>query len=341
MNELTPKDTLDWLKAHQPLLLVTHVTPDGDGLGSEAALYFYLKKSGLEVSIFNQDLLPFRYEKFMQDGEFKSLKAGDKLEDKPKGVVILDTNDWLRIGKVGEILEKMGFNSQSDDVFFIDHHVIHEKGVNGYIRESACATGELVYDIIEEAQKQKGKQPSDMGYLSALGVYISILTDTGSFQFRRTTKKIHDIAGICLVAGVVPYEVYQQVYGSGSFNKLLFEAEVLQSTKMTDCGRVVYVKIPNTLRKKYGMTIEDTQGLVGRLRMIRNIDISMLAREEENGIKVSLRAQGDYEVISIAQKFNGGGHRHAAGLFLKMTMEEAVEKVLEEILEYLGKIKVS
>ena len=339
-RQLTLDQVVGWISSHQPLLLVTHITPDGDGLGSQAGLYHSLAEAGMDIDILNHHKIPPKFELLNQDQIFQSIEEGQSLKKDYKGVIICDTNDWDRIGKVQPLLEKKGFKRNGANVLYVDHHVVQDKTLQGYTREEACATGELVFEIIEQINLKRTK-PLPLNQKAALGVYVAILTDTGSFQFHRTNKRVHDIAGACLTAGVIPYEVYHEVYGSNPYEKLLFEAEVFSQAKLTNCKRVIYVKIPEKLRRKYGMSIEDTQGLVGRLRMVGGVEICMLAREEDDGIKVSLRSKGNAQVISIAQKFGGGGHRHAAGCMLPGPIDTALQTVLDAVLEYLKESKAS
>jgi len=340
-SQLTLDGVVDWFTRHQPLLLVTHVTPDGDGLGSQAGLYHSLTEAGMEVDILNHHAIPHKFRLLNENKIYHSLEEKHKLQRKYQGVIICDTNDWSRIGGMADILEKEGFSGSGDTVLYVDHHVLQDQSIQGYVREQSCATGELVYEIIEHLNLKKDK-PLPLNFNAALGVYVAILTDTGSFQFHRTNKRVHDIAGACLTAGVIPYKVYTNVYGSAPYEKLLFEAEVYRQAKLTDCKRVIYVKIPKLLRDKYGMSIEDTQGLVGRLRMVRDVEICMLARDEDGKVKISLRSKGGgVEVIDIAKRFAGGGHRHAAGFMLPAPLDKALQTALDAILEQLGESKAS
>jgi phosphoesterase RecJ-like protein len=257
MKQLTLPSIIAWLKAHQPLLLTTHVVPDGDGLGSEAGLYYFLRSKGLDVQIFNEHAVHAKFSLLDADDDFQSIAQKSKLSVRPRGVVVVDTHDWSRIGRVGPMLTEAG---GTFDVLYLDHHVLDsahasDKKSSAYMREEACATGELVYDVIEHWQKADGESMADVSKAAMLGVYVALVTDTGAFQFRRTTPRTHEMAAACIRQGVQPYEVQQSLFGSGTYQKLLFEAEALSQTKISSCGRIAYLALPLKLQEKYAMAV--------------------------------------------------------------------------------------
>ncbi len=313
------------IRKHERFLLTTHVMPDGDGLGAEMALHGYLKKSGKRSIVLNASPTPEKFQLVDPKGEIQVFTPGQKLPQ-VEAVFVLDTSDWKMLGPLAEPIKALGV-----PVIFMDHHVPEIDNLDNHlIDEQYASTGELVYAFLRHLR-------ADIDGDIALAVYVSILTDTASFRYKRTSARSHQIAAELLQKGVSPESVYQYIYARDSFAKIRLFGQVLADIRSTPDERIAWLVIPREMRDFHQATIEDTEAFVNQLTLMANVDIGIMFREDDDGrIKVSLRGRGEIPVIGIAKKFGGGGHRHAAGMKLQMSLVEAVRQVCEEATGFLA-----
>lgn len=315
------------IRQHETFLITTHVFPDGDGLGAEMALHGYLRKVGKRSFVWNASPTPEKFQLVDPRGEIHVFQDGEKLP-KVDAVFVMDTSSWKMLGPLqGPIasLERRG-----TPVVFVDHHVPEiDRPERHLIDEQYGSTGELVYDFLRFLR-------ADVDSEIALAIYVSIVTDTSSFRFKRTTARSHLIAAELLQKGVSPESVYQYIYARDSFAKIRLFGYVVEGIQATPDERVAWLTIPKSVRQYYKATIEDTESFVNQLTLMEHVEIGMLFREDDDGrVKLSLRGRGEVPVLGIAKKFGGGGHRHAAGAKLEMTLAEAVRQVTAEAKRFL------
>ncbi len=305
-------------------LITTHIFPDGDGLGSEMAMHFYLKKSGKKSTVLNLSPTPAKFQLVDPRNEIQLYTAGQKLPP-VDAVLVMDTSDWKMLAGLADPIRALGV-----PIIFLDHHVSEIDDVDNHmIDEQYASTGELVYDFLRALK-------ADIDAEMALAVYVSIVTDTSSFRFKRTTARSHTIAAELLQKGISPESVYQYIYARDSLAKIRLLGYVLEDIKTSSDERIAWLTVTREIRNQYKATIEDTEAFVGQLTLIDGIEIGMLFREDDDGrIKVSLRGKGEIPVIGIAKKFGGGGHRHAAGIKMQTTLDEAIRVVYAEARAFL------
>lgn len=313
------------IRKHERFLLTTHVMPDGDGLGSEMALHGYLRKTGKRSIVMNASPTPEKFQLVDPRGEIQIFSPGQKLPA-VEAVFVLDTSDWKMLGPMAEPIRALGV-----PVVFVDHHVPELDDLDNHlIDEQYASTGELVYAFLRHLR-------ADIDGDIALAVYVSILTDTASFRYKRTSARSHQVAAELLQKGVSPESVYQYIYGRDSLAKIRLFGQVLADIKSSSDERIAWLIVPRDMRAFHKATVEDTEAFVNQLTLMANVDIGIMFREEDDGrIKVSLRGRGEIPVVGIAKKFGGGGHRHAAGMKLTMSLEEAVRQVCEEASSFLA-----
>jgi len=307
------------IRSHERFLITTHDFPDGDGLGSEMALHFFLEKLGKSSAVVNTGPTPEKFQLVDPRREIRAYTPGDSLPP-ADAVFVVDTADWKMLGPLEKPVRDLGV-----PVVFIDHHIAEpEMTAGNIIDERFASTGELMYALIQGAG---GEIDAD----TALAIYVSIVTDTSSFRYRRTTAKSHTIAAELLQKGVSPETVYQSIYARDSLGKLRLFGHVLQGVRTSPDERIAWLTVPKAAREGFGATIEDTESFVAQLSLLEKVEIGILFREDDDGrIKVSLRGKGDVPVIGIAKKLGGGGHRHAAGVRLRLPLAEAIAVVCRE-----------
>jgi bifunctional oligoribonuclease and PAP phosphatase NrnA len=314
------------LKAKR-FLLTTHANPDGDGLGSQMALHFYLKKVGKTSVVMNPGPTPAKFKSVDPKNEIVVYQKGKPLP--PVDLIfVFDTNDERMISEMIPSLKATGA-----PLIFVDHHVPEGGNLEEHlIDEQYAATGELVFGLLRALK-------ADIDEEIARALYVAIVTDTGSFRYKRTSPRTHQIAAELLMKGVLPEKVFRDVYSRDSLAKVRLFGHVLDGLQTAKDGRIAWLTIPRATRLKYGATIEDTESFVSSLGYIQGVDIGMLFREEDDGrVKVSLRGAGEIPVVGLAMKFGGGGHRHAAGAKVSLPLSETVRTVCAAAEELLGEL---
>lgn len=313
------------------ILLSTHLLPDGDGLGAEIALFHYLKRARKACRIYNPDPLPKRY-RFLDPKAGILLGPGEvELWDTCDLWIIVDTNDPRRLSKVwGEMWPR------SKKIVFLDHHpptVSDSEDIqfppNASVLSdlSSSSIGEMLYHLFSELNL--GKLNLDV----ATGLYVSVMTDTNSFRYARTTPMAHKIAAEMIELGVNPEEIYQSIYSSKEVSHIQLLGHMLQNVKCSPSGKVAWLEIPLDMRLKYQATSDDTLSFMNLLLLLKDAEIVCLFREEDDGaLRVSMRSKGRVVINKLAMDLGGGGHEFAAGVALKGTpLQKGVQKVIEEL----------
>lgn len=328
------------LAAARTIVIATHVQPDGDGLGAEIALFHYLKRLGKNVKIVNPDPVPERY-KFIDRANVIEVISPQLKWSAFDLAVVVDTNDPKRLGPLWGYFEK-----NAKDILILDHHPYLDGGhkprelekinIHTIVDIKSSSIGEMLYRLFHLAHDLLDPEASAFRLAPeiALGLYVSIVTDTNSFRYSRTTALSHRIAADLIDFGLQPEEVYQNVYSSKAIDHLRLIGEVLKGVDerpLDSSGRTIaWVEIPRSMRQKYGASSDDTQTIVNFLLLIKNAEILMLIREEDDGrIKVSLKSKGIHKVSDIAQEFGGGGHEFAAGFSAVGTIADIRDKLIE------------
>lgn len=313
----------DRLYAADAIALTTHVNADGDGAGCEAALAAWLTRLGKRVVITNPTPFPAVYRHLVEDPAWivdpGTVRTANALQDADL-LVVVDTSEKNRIGRI---------DAAARDVprVVIDHHLPSEEPIEGLVLqdESACATGELVFDLLCAADVER-PWPAP----AARGVYTAILTDTGSFRFANTTARAHAIAGDLLDQGVDPERVYRRVYASVPLGRIRLLAHALDRLQVDPTHPITWIALERNALISTGSTNEDMDGIVEQARTVDGTEIAILFRETVDGsTKISLRSTGEANVNAIARQFGGGGHRKASGALVAASLEEVVPRVLE------------
>tara|TARA_Y100000590_G_C15718757_1_gene1012803 strand:- start:337 stop:1443 length:1107 start_codon:yes stop_codon:yes gene_type:complete len=320
------------LSESKRILISTHALPDGDGLGAEYALFHYLKKIKKSCRVYNPDPCPPRYQ-FMDPKKAVLLGPREvQLWDSWDLWVILDTNDPRRLKNLwGEL------SLRSKKIVFLDHHPILsslEESVHYpphalIVSETESSSiGELLYRAFSDLNL------TSINKEIALGLYVSVMTDTNSFRYSRTTPLSHRIAGEMIEHGVNAEEVYQQIYSSKEVNHLRLLGHMLSNVKVSKGGKLAWIEVNLETRKQHRATADDTQSFLNLLLLLKDAEVVCLFREEENQqIRVSLKSKGKVIINRIAEELGGGGHDYAAGFAVSATLKKTVQSVTTRLLE--------
>ncbi len=314
----------EFLLRHRRFLLTTHINPDGDGLGSEAAMALWLRALGKSVAILNDSVVVPAFAFLARHVPVEVFEPGvaEQRFTEADALVVLDTSNRQRIGRLAPLLDRFTI-----PVAVVDHHVSHARGFGqvNVIEPEASATGEIVYDLIRESG---GEITRDI----AEALYVALMTDTGGFRYSNTDTHAHRMAADLLGHGLDPQRLHAMVHSHASAERLRFFGEVLSALELDCEGRLVILEAAPDQFEKHGLAGADTDGLVDLPRSIAGAEVVVLFSEVEPGrVKVSLRSTGRVAIDQIASRLGGGGHPHAAGVLLRGTRAEVRERILPEL----------
>lgn len=313
---------LSLLLKNESFFITTHLKPDGDAIGSQIALGRFLKKLGKQVTMINSDPLP--YNLFWLPGVNQvevfdgSLRQREQIAEADL-VVVVDTNALERLGKVAGPVQ-----NSSGKKLLIDHHTHPERWFDvTYRRESASSTGELVYELIT------ARHTDFIDSEIATALYTAIMTDTGSFRYDSVTPEVHRIVANLLELGDIrPAPIHISLYDTRTIHGLKLLARGLESITLCYEGQVGYMVISQRMVREVGSSLEETEGFVNYVLSIEGVNAALLFSETDSGTKVSFRSKGDVFVNEWARSFGGGGHRNAAGAYIRRSLEEVVDEVI-------------
>src|SRR6058998_36862 len=306
------------LRDHQRFAILGHVRPDGDALGSQLALALSLQALGKEVRVWNEDGMLEKYS-FLPCTELLT-KPPSTPEDFDVAVA-LDTAIQSRLGTALTAIRsaKIWIN--------IDHHLSNPGyGDVACVDSSAPATAEIIFHLIKS-------QGLPLNRDIAENLYAAISTDTGSFQYPKTSAHAFEIAAELIRTGLDVGHLSQQLYENYPRRRLELLRELLRTMRFEHGGRIASFSLSARTATELGVLPEDNEGLIDHLRAIRGVIVAVFFEELADGkVRVSMRSKTDVvDVCAICQKFGGGGHTLAAGARVRGTLAEVEEKVLEEI----------
>lgn len=309
----------DIIKSSKNILIISHLNPDGDTLGSICAMSEVIRENfHKECELLCVSKVPKTYEFLPNVSKIKTLEDVDVSREYDL-VINVDVAAIDRIGEAKVLFDKAKFTVN------LDHH----KTNRGYadlniINPEASSTGELLAGIF----KKIGWKVS---YETAVCLYTAILTDTGSFRFDNTTSDSLKAAADMVKAGVKPAEIYKKVYESSSKNHVLFQAYCVSKAEFCENDKIVYTTVYKKDIEKFNAPEDCTEGLTEKLRGIVTTEVAFVVRQINSSTsKVSMRSK-NVDVAEICGVFGGGGHRLAAGCMIKGTVEESIKKILEEL----------
>ncbi|MFH1613441.1 MAG: bifunctional oligoribonuclease/PAP phosphatase NrnA [bacterium] len=311
------KEILEILKVKNNFLITSHIDPDGDSIGSQIALFLFLKKMGKKVSIINESSIPDVY-KFLPNSNMIAL---ENKKENFEVAIVLDCGDFDRAGKIKEICKKTKY------IINIDHHITNNNFGNiNYVDGKSSSCGEQIYKIIEMADK------SLLDKEISICLYTAIMTDTGSFKYNNTSLLTHKIAIELMKYEIDPYDIYKKAYYDKSLLSLKLLSKALVSLKVDKSGKIAWIVLPYEICKNY--SLEDTEGIIEIPRSIKNIEMVIFFKEwQKDKVKITFRSNENIDVSKIAKFFNGGGHFQASGCMIFDTLKNAKKQVFNKIKE--------
>jgi phosphoesterase RecJ-like protein len=284
------------IRTCERFILTSHARPDGDAIGSQLALAFALDALGKSVRLINRDPAPSAYRGFPG---IDRIEIADRADGEADAVVLLECSDLARPGVTG---------LARPTVINIDHHLGNAAyGTVNWFDASAAACGEMVADVID-----------------ALGVawtpdiathlFLAIATDTGGFRYGPLSARTFEVCRRIAETGVEPAVLSRQIFDSFSVGRVKLTGALLNAMELYAGERVALLYLDETILAASGATMDDTEGLVNLPLGARTVvGVALCKRQDATTVRVSLRSKGAIDVREIAVRWNGGGHRNAAG----------------------------
>ncbi len=305
-------------------LVVTHVNPDGDAVGSLLGTFLAFREMGKRTWALCPEPLSEMYDHL--PGRDLIIADASQVEAAPQWIVAVDSAEEERIaGDISAFRNSAGLIN-------IDHHRTNPLfGDLNFVDPHASSSAQLVYEIF----KQAGYELSpDVGKC----LFTGLVTDTGCFRFSGVNSRTFDLAAELLASGFDSYEVTRPLFEELPLSRLALERLVLERMEILLGGRFCVSSLFADDFKRLGADPAETENLVNRLRELRGVEAGALITELPEGLtRVSLRSKGSLDVSRVAAAFGGGGHRVAAGLRstlpvnqIKEEITQAVRRVLEE-----------
>lgn len=311
------------------IFISSHINPDGDSLGSAYAMYDYLNKLGKDCIIVNHSPVPEVYNFLNKNNIFHELdnEAITFIKNADLGLV-LDIGDFYRLGDIANLIEENNIKTLS-----IDHHSKSNNDLFTYdfINTDACSVGEILYSFFNEVDESKISEEV------MLGVYVAVLTDTGSFRHSNTTDISHEIAVHAIKKGLNISKIYQDIYENSSLSRMKLLGNVIQKLNYDCGGELVWFALNQDMIKEVNGTNQDFDGFTDFFRGIRGVEVSLMLYDLQGKVRLSFRSKGKYRVNEIAKKMGGGGHPFAAAALVEGEFSNVKKTVLNLISTYINK----
>lgn len=313
-----PEELLKQLRSGHRFLLVSHMNPDGDAIGSSLGLARILRSLGKGAVVWNHDEVPKLYSRLAGS---ERIHTG---QEPPGGYP--ESFDAL-ISLECPSLDRTGLESAIGDIpiINIDHHLGNEHyGQVNWVDTAAPSLGEMIYRISRGLMVE-------LDEATATALYLTLVTDTGGFRFSNSTPAAFGASAALVEEGAKPEQVAQWLYESQPISAIRLLTEMLPTLEVHD-ERIASATITQEMFERAGASTGDTEGLIDYPRSIAGVEAAALIRQvDDSQFKVSLRSRGSVDVEKIARRNGGGGHRNAAGFLADGSLEDIRSQVVGEL----------
>lgn len=305
------------IKDSKKILLLSHMNPDGDTLGSMCAMYSMIYnrfKIKSDMSIVSN--VPYNY-KFLPN-----INLAQRYIDKS---MVYDLVITLDVASIERVLDSQILFDKAKCRVNIDHHKTNP-GFGDYqiIEPESSSCGEVLYNYFKVNNW-------DIDEDSAACLYVAIMTDTGNFKYENTTASAFMAVADLVEHGANPNLLYKKCYETKTKNFVLFQNYCVNKAEFISDNRIAYTTVYKKDLENYGAGDDYTDGIAETLRAIDTTEVSFVAKEVDKKLtKISMRSK-HIDVAQICSKFGGGGHTFAAGCTIKSSVKDAVKNLLEEI----------
>ena len=313
------------VRSHQRFLLVSHIRPDCDALGSELGMAAILRSLGKNARIVNGQATPPNLafiDPSKQIGVIGQTVQPAELAD-IEVLMILDTSAWAQLGPMSDFIR--GFKGKK---IVVDHHVSEDDiGAEPFKETTAEATGRLV---VEAAEALGVKLTPEM----ATPLFAAVATDTGWFRFASASAGTYRVGAKLIDAGAVPAAIYNALYEQDTLGRMKLRGVILSRIESELGGRLAYTYVLKEDFTQTNSLPSDTEDVVNFALAIGGTQVAVIFVEQQNGgFKISFRSRSSVDCSKLAEIWGGGGHKAAAGTFVKGPLAEVRPLVLDAVRE--------
>lgn len=311
------------LTSHKNILMGVHVSPDGDCVGSSLALRRVLKSLGKKADIYSFDPIPDNC-KFLSDTDFIIVKT---LPNKKYDLfLLLDCNTLDRTKLSDDEIKTLPKTKM-----VIDHHVAAPSDwYMSLINQKAPATADIIYNLLKANNIEIDKDTAEM-------LLTGIICDTGCYKHSNTTAETFSNTAQLMEKGANVSYIAKEYFDSRSLKSLMLMGYVLNNIKVYDDDKIIIGYVDYNFIIDNEITDLESESINGQLSCLKDHVFSVFMRETyPNVIRCSLRSPDKVNCNEIANAFNGGGHVNASGCTLKMPLDEAINKMLEEVRKHIN-----
>jgi phosphoesterase RecJ-like protein len=309
---------------YNTFVLISHIRPDCDALGSELGMAEVLRAVGKQVRIINAHRTPPALQFLDPAGNIEVLGDNVDAEDiSADCLMILDTSAWAQLGDMGDVIR-----SSRADKIVLDHHVGEDDiGATMYKDYQAEATGHLVVQAADALGVPLTRQ-------IAMPLFAAVATDTGWFRFGSVTSETYRVISRLIDAGVVPCEVYSDLYERDTLGRLKLRGLILSRTTSELDGALMHTYVNKEDFEATGAEPSDTEDVINLTLAVAGAKAAVIfVGQLRGGYKLSFRSRCGMDCNQVARHFGGGGHKAAAGAFQEGSLEEVQQRVLTVVRE--------
>ena len=323
IKDLTFENTVSLLKEKKDTLIIFHVRPDADAIGSALGLRFILEALGSRAYCISSDEIPSRL-RFLSDGvQDSSLTSSvPKSFEDPRIIAV----DCASASQIGSIFEDF------TPTLSVDHHGTSQRYSDGYVLPNAAATGEIIYDISKALIADGSINELPARFYTC--IYAAISSDTGGFRYSNTTPDTLRRAAEIISYGIDFADINHRLFVSKPMSALAVESAAIKRLRTYRDGKISVVAIDYPDIVYLGLSFENLDLLIETARALEGslVAVSVRRDEADGAFRVSMRSVRDVDVSEICAVFGGGGHTRAAGCSVSANdLETAVSLVVAEI----------
>lgn len=313
---------IEFLDNYSTYIIVGHIEPDGDCIGSQLAMASFLQRQGKKAILLSAG--PFsRTEIAAYETYFSDKLDAYNFDEQDTAILVLDCSSISRIGHIEKILPP------SLDIAVIDHHALRNQDNSrapklSLVYPAAPALTYIIQLIIEAAGLEPDKYEAEL-------LFFGLCTDTGYFRhLDDSSEDVFYAAGRLVKAGASPKKAFEMMNGGKPFSSRKLIAELLTRTEEYFGGKLLLSYVNYDDMEKYGLVSRDSDMLYQLLLTVAGMEVAVIIRQESpDNCSVGFRSRSTIDVAQIASSFGGGGHKLAAGLYIKGHIEEVKEKIIK------------
>ena len=311
MKLLTIAETAEVLLQNDNYIMLTHRRPDGDTIGSAAALCGGLRALGKTAAVLENPQFTEKFKPYLEGLTVPTVPENAYLisvDVATEGILAYNAVDY-----VNQIRLKLDHHARSGGFAEL-----------GCVDAGAAACAEIVLALLQQMCAPIEKRTAE-------ALYVGLSTDTGCFRFSNVTSNTLRAAAACIDANADTFAINRVMFLTKRLPRLQLEAHLTQTTEFYAGGKVAVSAIPDALKVELGLTEDDIDDISGFGREIAGVEIAVMLRQEGTRGKISVRTSPDYNASELCARLGGGGHKATAGASVDGGIEAAKAAILDAI----------